>query len=56
VGDREISNAAGLARGNRVPALGPNCVMNWSFERGRHGLQEDLAQSGFFADIPHWEI
>jgi len=50
VGDREIRNAAGLARGNRVPALGPNSVMNWSFARGRHGLQMDLTQTGFFAD------
>jgi len=50
VGDREIRNAAGLARGNRVPALGANSVMNLSFARGRHGLQMDLTQTGFFAD------
>jgi len=40
-----------LARGNRVPALGPHSVMNWSFARGRHGLQMDLTQTGFFADV-----
>jgi hypothetical protein len=42
VGDRDIRNAAGLAHGNRVPALGPSSVVNGSFVRGCQGLQMDL--------------
>jgi len=56
VEDREIRNAAGLARLNRVPVLGPNRDMKCSFARGYHGLQMDPTQTRFFADVAYLHL
>ena len=39
-----------MARGARMPALDPSCIMNGSFVRGCQRLLKDLTQIRFFAD------
>jgi len=46
-------NAADLVCSARMPALGPSCIMNGSFVRGRQGLLMDLTVTRFFADAAH---